>query len=363
MGSSRIENLDTLRSAAILMVLAFHSIQLFADHWPRIWQFAQAGAFGVDLFFALSGYLIGSLFFMEKRSTGGVSIGRFILRRISRTVPPYFVALLLSYLAVYFYRAEPFSIGYLFFAQNYYHEIPFFFISWSLCVEEHFYLILPVLLSLLFKAFNKPKLMFVVVLFSMSLIPLVLRIAYQQIDPKPFGFYQTATHLNFDPLILGVMYAYLSTYFKFVLTTLLRFKTFIYLTTVLLLLSYSWWPNEWMYSVGAYIIGLFFATAVAVSCEDKCWSVSKVTFMPVLATASYAIYLTHVLTTHALEKIFTWMDFDSIVIQLSLIMLIACLVGYLFYKLVEKPIMRWRLKTIPSYRRTNQGTDYANKQH
>ena len=363
MKSSRIENLDTLRASAILMVLVFHSTQLYADQWPWLWKFTQAGFFGVDLFFALSGYLIGSLFFMEKNKLGDVSIGRFILRRISRTVPPYFIALALSYLAVYIYRAEPFDLGYLVFAQNYYQEMPFFFISWSLCVEEHFYLILPIALTALFKFFKKPNLTVVLILFFLSLIPLFFRLAYQQIDPKPFGFYQTATHLNFDPLILGVMFAYISIYFKCVLVSILKFKTIVYLTTVILLFSYSWWPLEWMYSAGAYIMGLFFATAVAIACEDKSWSVSKLTVVPVIAAASYAIYLTHVLTTHALEKIFTSLDFDIIVIQLSLIMLIACLTGYLFYKFIEQPVMRWRSKVIPSYRQINQEVDYANTRH
>ena len=142
-----IDNLDTLRASAILLVVIYHSTQIFASELPWLWQITQAGFLGVDLFFALSGYLIGSLFFMEKNTTGRVDIRRFIFRRISRTVPPYLIALAASYLAVYLYRGEPFDLGYLVFAQNYYREIPFFLISWSLCVEEHFYLVLPGLLS------------------------------------------------------------------------------------------------------------------------------------------------------------------------------------------------------------------------
>ena len=363
MTSSRIENLDSLRASAILMVLVFHSTQLFSSQWPWLWQFTQAGFFGVDLFFALSGYLIGSLFFMEKNSTDDVKIRRFILRRISRTVPPYYLALCLSYLAVYFYRGEPFDFGYLIFAQNYYQEMPFFFISWSLCVEEHFYLILPVFLTMYFKLIKKPGVLFVIALFLISLMPLSLRLAYQQIHPKAFGFYQTATHLNFDPLILGVMYAYVSIYFKSAITILLKFKTIIYVITVLLLLSYAWWPLDWMYSLGAYIIGFSFATAVAVSCADKCWSISRLTLMPVLAAASYAIYLTHVLTTHTLEKLFDWLGFDMIEVEFGMIMLITCIVGYLFYSFIEKPLMSWRSRAIPSYRRFNEQADYANRRY
>lgn len=359
----RIDNLDTLRASAIVLVLVYHSTQLFANDWPWVWKITQAGFFGVDLFFALSGYLIGSLFFMEKNKTGGVDIFRFIIRRISRTVPPYYIALGLSYLAVFLYRNEPFDFGYLIFAQNYYYEIPFFFISWSLSVEEHFYLILPVLLTVLYYLFKTPSLIFVAILFFMSLIPLGLRYMYQEIDPKPFGFYQTATHLRFDPLILGVMYAYLSAYYKFAVITLLKFKNAIYLLTVLLLLSYSWWPIQWMYSAGAYMVGLSFATVVAVSCEDKCWPFSRTALVPLIAKTSYAIYLTHVLSTHVLENIFVWLEFDTILVQFCLIMLIACCVGYLFYHLIEQPIMSWRSRVIPSYRQINQEAGYADRRH
>ena len=342
------------------MVLIYHSTQIFANDWPWLWQFTQAGFLGVDLFFALSGYLIGSLFFMEKNKTGDVNIPRFILRRISRTVPPYFIVLALSYLAVYVYRKEPFDPGYLFFAQNYYSQIPFFLISWSLCVEEHFYLILPALLALLFSVYRQPKPAFAAVLFLLSFIPLVLRFNYQEIEPKAFGFYHTATHLKFDPLILGVMFAYISIYFNFVILFLLKFRHAIYLVTAILLLTFALWPVQWMYSMGAYLIGLSFALSVAVSCEDKCWTVSKMSLVPVIASASYAIYLTHVLSTHLLEILFEWLGFEGIALRLGLIILTACCVGYVFYKLIERPIMNWRSRAIPSYRQSIREMEHAN---
>jgi peptidoglycan/LPS O-acetylase OafA/YrhL len=326
-----------------------------------VWSITQAGFLGVDLFFALSGYLIGLLFFMEKNKTGTVNIFRFIVRRMSRTVPPYLIVLIPSYLAVYLYRGESFDFGYLVFAQNYYQEIPFFLISWSLCVEEHFYLILPALLTVLFSVFRRPGAGIVVVLFLMSLIPLALRFHYQGIDPKPFGFYQTATHLKFDPLILGVMFAYLSIYFKSVLVLLLKFKHVIYTCNIVFLLTFALWPGQWMYSIGAYMIGLNFAVTVAVSCEDRNWSISGLSVVPIVATASYAIYLTHVLSMHLLEMLFDRLEFDNIALQTSLIILAAGCVGYVFYIVVEKPVMNWRSRAIPSYRRTIQESDDANR--
>ena len=92
-------------------------------------------------------------------------------------------------------------------------------------------------------------------------------------------------------------------------------------------------------------------------------NLEKYILVPVMAATSYAIYLTHVLSSHALVKLFEWLQFDTIAIKICLIILVACIVGYLFYKLIELPIMRWRSRAIPSYRRNNLEAEYANTRH
>src|SRR5690349_1065400 len=68
---------------------------------------------------------------------------RFWVRRWLRTIPPYVAALAISWVAVRIARGQSFDFGYLIFVQKFYLQIPFFLVSWSLCVEEHFYLLLP----------------------------------------------------------------------------------------------------------------------------------------------------------------------------------------------------------------------------
>jgi peptidoglycan/LPS O-acetylase OafA/YrhL len=109
-------------------------------------RFVSIGKYGVDLFFVLSGWLIGNLYWREHARFGEVQLLRFWSRRWLRTIPPYLAALALSWLAVKLERREPFDWGYLLFIQNYYQRIPFFLVSWSLCIEEHFYLFVPLLL-------------------------------------------------------------------------------------------------------------------------------------------------------------------------------------------------------------------------
>ena len=135
---SRVANLDLIRCFAILGVVLYHTTQMVAGS-SFIAAFTNTGQYGVDLFFVLSGFLIGSLYWAERNQNGSVNLSRFIERRILRTAPPYFFALVLSFLPLWILEGRNFDFGYLFFLQNYYTEIPFFLVSWSLCVlcREH----------------------------------------------------------------------------------------------------------------------------------------------------------------------------------------------------------------------------------
>ncbi len=144
--------LDGLRGIAILCVLAFHTHHLLG------WSFLNGGNGGVDIFFVLSGFLITTLLVAEWEETGGISFKSFYWRRALRLVP----ALTLLLVALYFLsdlllspvdanqtrRAMPVAFVY---ASDL--ALAFFNIhlgalqhTWSLAIEEHFYLIWPLLL-------------------------------------------------------------------------------------------------------------------------------------------------------------------------------------------------------------------------
>src|SRR5258706_8629295 len=145
---SRNQNLDLLRAIAILMVVIFHVVQHWPTPLPRLAAVTQYGATGVDLFFILSGWLIGGLLWRERSEFGNLQIWRFMGRRALRTMPPYLVALFIYFIGAYFIRKDPFDFGYLVFIQNYYECILLFKVSWSLCIEEHFYLVIPALVTI-----------------------------------------------------------------------------------------------------------------------------------------------------------------------------------------------------------------------
>ncbi|MHA7628761.1 acyltransferase family protein [Corallococcus sp. M7] len=138
-----LAGLDLLRCLAILVVVVFH--------YPRpqgheaYQTFANFGWTGVELFFVLSGFLIGSQL-LEPVSRGETpSLRRFYLRRSLRILPSFLVVLGL-YLFVPAWTERPLETPawrFLTFTQNFGLRLNGFSHAWSLCVEEHFYLVLP----------------------------------------------------------------------------------------------------------------------------------------------------------------------------------------------------------------------------
>jgi peptidoglycan/LPS O-acetylase OafA/YrhL len=151
-----LPGLDGLRCLAILPVIWHHAT-------PRpLPGIGGKGAVGVDLFFALSGFLITTLLLRERRTAGKVRLAAFYARRSLRIFPLYYAALG-GYIAValtmppesaqaaHFFRSLPYHASY---TANWLvdyavpHDVMFAF-SWSLCVEEQFYAVWPILVALL----------------------------------------------------------------------------------------------------------------------------------------------------------------------------------------------------------------------
>lgn len=144
----RLLSLDMLRGVAILLVLGRHMVAPVAGPaWLRVLPAAwtRIGWSGVDLFFVLSGFLVSGLIFAEYKRTGGLNVRRFVIRRGFKIWPPYFVyvGFVACWLAwKHWHRGDP-GVWVqlwpnLFHVQNYFGTPRIH--TWSLAVEEHFYL-------------------------------------------------------------------------------------------------------------------------------------------------------------------------------------------------------------------------------
>ncbi len=172
--SSREVSVDGLRALSMFWVMATHvclALSVFVDYasfrrlvdtLPPALSWIWHGEKSLDTFFVISGYLIGGLLLGEHKKTGKLRLGRFYGRRYLRLTPAY-VAAVLIVLAT---RAEPatksaYAWANLLYVNNFLTcDKMFMDWTWTLAVEEQFYLVLPIfLLTLLFRTKHKLELM------------------------------------------------------------------------------------------------------------------------------------------------------------------------------------------------------------
>jgi peptidoglycan/LPS O-acetylase OafA/YrhL len=224
----RIFGLDFVRALAILMVLCSHSTLLLfpnTDHIViTIFQFF--GTIGVDLFFVLSGFLIGSLLLKEinKDYFNFKQLFHFWIRRWFRTLPNYFLVLIINIILFYiFYSKIIDGVGLFFvFLQNFSPPHPNFFTeAWSLSIEEYAYILGPflvLLLSVSFKRIDK-KLIFIGVTCFIVLISALLRYKfhldnYSQVNQDWSKFVRKVVIYRIDSVYYGFIGAYIAYYFN-----------------------------------------------------------------------------------------------------------------------------------------------------
>jgi peptidoglycan/LPS O-acetylase OafA/YrhL len=189
-GHNRIFGLDVLRALAILFVVFGHSAILVPEKYKYIIRDKTLD--GVAIFFVLSGFLIGGILFkiLEKEKPNLKTLFNFWTRRWLRTLPVYFV--LLTFVILFTYTYTPQSLPtdwykYYLFIQNFNQIIPKFYTeSWSLSIEEWFYLIVPSSLFLLLALFRKSvKLTSLILILGLITIVVFYRLYLHQLYPPP----------------------------------------------------------------------------------------------------------------------------------------------------------------------------------
>lgn len=191
-------SLDGLRALSIIAVVWHHTHDGLAGV-----PITGRGFLGVDLFFVISGFLIVTLLLREKRQTGGISLRGFYVRRFLRIFPAFYGTLLVIGAAAIFadgHSAElvrrdlPYAA---FYVANLVPMQSMLYVTWSLSVEEQFYVAVPTLEK-----------------HGGRALPLVLGAAYLVVALPPFGvlpdvalpgFFREAT---FGPILLGVLLAH-----------------------------------------------------------------------------------------------------------------------------------------------------------
>ena len=183
---NRIPGLDLARTIAISLVVFAHSLWI-STHFPPLisWLMQLSGTIGVEIFFVISGFLIGKIILrmINQDDFGIKTIFQFLKRRWFRTLPNYYFILILNIFLWYLiYQKFPEKIFlYFFYFQNLTTTSPDFFrISWSLAVEQFCYIIGPFSLFFLIRLFpNKNKnLLFLLMSLLIIFIFVLVRIQF-----------------------------------------------------------------------------------------------------------------------------------------------------------------------------------------
>ncbi len=365
----RLKGLDLLRAIAILWVMLFHA--WVAGLGLPFLAVAKYGWMGVDLFFALSGYLIGSQLFKSYAQNVTPSLKQFYLRRAFRVLPAYWVVVIL-YFTVPLFREEP-NIQplwqFLTFTENLlidYRNNKAFSHAWSLCIEEHFYLLFPLIAFVLMKNSSLKKTVFVCLGFLAAGIVLrgyiwlfelypIRKIGGEtySFGPKFIELIYFPTYSRLDGLLAGVVIAGIR-YFRPLWWELWMKKGNLLFVLSLVGIAVCLWMfqarDSFIGSVFGYpLLSASFALLVAAAVSPRTILGSvRIPFAGTIATLAYSLYLINKQVFHLNQLYFKELVSDGGYQALVIHGISVFVVGILLYWLIERPFLKLREKFIGS---------------
>ena len=353
---SKLPGLDLLRAVAVVWVMLFHSFLVGGLGEDFAWL-SRYGWMGVDIFFVLSGFLIGRQVLAPLARGEGLDFAAFYARRAWRILPAYAVVLAI-YLALPAWREVPALAPWWQFATftlnlviDYTHA-PAFSHAWSLCVEEHFYLGFPLLAVALARRASRRGV--IVLAAALVLGGVALRTALwlhgAALDPPRNWFIEDVyfpTWNRLDGLLAGVLLAALAVYRPQTWARLARHGN-----AALLLGLGGLGLALWLFrdrvgllgnSVGWPVLSAALACLVlAGASEHSLLGRWRVPGAGAIAAMSYSLYLSHKLVFHAVQgALQAWPDCRGI--AAFVVYAVATLAGgALLYVLVERPCLALR---------------------
>jgi peptidoglycan/LPS O-acetylase OafA/YrhL len=352
--------LDVCRTIAILSVVVGHMLQHSSPH-PLLASFGVVGLFGVDLFFCLSGFLIGrillqeSLRWPEEKESG---LLRFWYRRWMRTLPLYFFFFFISIKYDWKGATTVYSqLSYLVFAQNLaWPMTDFFRLSWSLAVEEWFYYSFPLILLFLIGCGKKPRSAAVVTIVCFLLIPPFMRLTlpghpynFQNIDQE----IRQVVSFRLDSIGFGVLIAFIYQWNKALFLQLSKLW-WLFLSLVIFCVICTKWGYFGL-SENKLFVALYFSfSAFAFAGLIPFFTVLTSSrfkllnrFVKFTSLNSYSMYLGHIFAFMISINIFHRFGvFDSVYsnpwLAYPIFLIFVYLLSSLTYFAIEKPVLAIR---------------------
>ena len=352
---THIKALDGLRAVAVLIVM-FHHLDLLI---PDKKEFFKAGYLGVDVFFVLSGFLITSVLLKEHSKFENINLKNFFLRRTLRLIPAYWFFLAVLYVFGN-YLLVPDSAAFIYGYNNFFWA--FFYLTnwhriisdgtvtgnlnhtWSLSIEEQFYIFWSLVLFLAFREKKtRPQ------VFGIALgitVVLIFWQLFRAITKTEFDTIYYSTDLRMDAIMIGCVLSFLY-YWKLIpqgFTDSMKFKMMSLaslITSIFILFNFAYgdmtlfYGFKSLFSINIAVIILWLITQknhfIVKLLETRllCW----------IGTISYPLYLWHYLCYETGRKYF-----DSVSLQIIFGLSISFIIASFSYYLIEKPFLRLKHK-------------------
>lgn len=334
-------DIDGLRAIAVISVIFYH-----ADNSINNLKILSGGFVGVDIFFVISGFLITSIILKELNNTGSFSFKDFYKRRIKRIIPVLLLVFVTTFPFIWLFFIPSSFIDFskslfssLFFVSNHH-----FYLSgelydtensllkpllhtWSLSIEEQYYIIFPLVFTVVFKFFKNHLLKVFVLLFLISFLSMIY--IFQKNESLAFFSFFT----RFWELLLGSITAILYTQKK----KITNFHHNIYSILGLLMIIFSiFFYNDLTKSPYIPTLLPVLGTSLIIYFNNENGFVYKILslkYLVFLGLLSYSLYLWH----YPVFSIGRTTEFfgDGVSKKLFLITFVLSLISYY---MVEKPI-------------------------
>lgn len=361
--------LDIMRAIAAILIVVYHydvhrieGVSKFTEvFFGTLWSM-------VDLFFVLSGFLIASGWFKEIEKKGQPSFKDFYIKRFFRILPLYYAVIAFYWIknVIIMKRVDYNPWNLILFIQNYIGDMGNFSVSWSLAVEEHFYLLFPITSIILLKFIKKKNIIFIWPLFILlitilrylkaeELYPLMQKMSTKEAHDLFENEIYIPTHLRLDGLLYGIFLASLRVFREDLWNKLKEYKSLLYFVGCTSLIS-AFWFSEHRYEVlqmsfSFTLMALSFSTLLIPLFHetfDMTKTSSQITAH--IAKLSYPIYLLHYPSFYLIDVIFHFLGIKNEQGYLNFIftMIFIYVLSFLANFIIEEPMLRLRKKFLTS---------------
>lgn len=360
-------HLDLFRFVAAMMIVVVHGYEAWVSWMGNIgflsngtykelstWgvyvdRFIRNLGVGVDIFFLLSGFLITYLLLAEKERIGKIHLGNFYLRRVLRIWPLYYLVIALTPLLIYINGYEsPHYLPNLFFYNNFdtiltqQWEYPFAHL-WSICVEEHFYLVWPILIM-----FTPKK--YLTTLFALLLVGCcAFRFYVFKTNPEAWFTLYLHTFSRIDVLVVGGLVAYLHYYqkVKFSLNKSVRMILFFVLFSALVFDMVGNCTDLFQVVYKKFFYTLLFALLIFdynlnTEVRPFKWGYKAFSYM---GKVSFGVYMYgNLFFSIILGKVMPKLGTQSLYAYIAILLAVTIIVPILSYELYEKFFLKLKKK-------------------